>query len=59
MACGWHRQCLQREAHFYPRLVGKSLCKRAERCYNVPMPRLKMPASACEECRQVLRGMAS
>jgi hypothetical protein len=56
---GWHRQCMQRVAHFYPRLVSKSLCKRGERVYNVPMLKLKMPASACEECRVALKEMCS
>jgi len=55
--CGWHRQCCHKVAHFYPRLVGKSLCSRATRVYNVPMPRLRMPASACEECRRALEEM--
>jgi hypothetical protein len=59
MACGWHRQCMQRVAHFYPRLIGKCLCKASERCYAVPMLKLKMPASACEECRRLLKEMCS
>jgi hypothetical protein len=59
MTCGWHRQIMHRESHFYPRLVGKGLCKRTERVYNVPVPKLKMPPNACAECRQLLKEMCS